>query len=158
MRDEYISRKEVETFFRSRNYCLDTEADIEYVVECLRKEIPAADVRPVWIPVTERLPETRDFVLTCFDDIQAIAYYANLSWHEAITNQVFYPTHWMPLPELPNCGADMMEADHFRDATKKADPCADCRWSPPSSFGGKPCSHCDTDDPLMSCYQRREDT
>ena len=47
METDYISRKAVETFLRSRNYCLDTEADIEYVVECLSKEIPAADVRPV---------------------------------------------------------------------------------------------------------------
>ena len=47
METDYISRRAVETFLRSRNYCLDTEADIEYVVECLRKEIPAADVEPV---------------------------------------------------------------------------------------------------------------
>ena len=47
MENDCISRGAVETFLRSRNYCLDTEADIEYVVECLSKEIPAADVRPV---------------------------------------------------------------------------------------------------------------
>ena len=39
---------------------------------------------------------------------------------------------------------------------KFRDSCVDCRWSPPSSFDGKPCSHCDTDDPLLNCYQRRE--
>ena len=37
-------------------------------------------------------------------------------------------------------------------------PCADCRWSPPSSCDGKPCCACDPDDPLLNCYARREDT
>ena len=109
-----------------------------------------------WIPVTERLPDDRSYVLACFDDIQAIAYYDDSMWREVITHAVFYPTHWMPLPDPPNCGADMREADHFRDATKKVDPCADCRWSPPSSGDGKPCCACDPDDPLMNCYERME--
>ena len=34
--------------------------------------------------------------------------------------------------------------------------CDTCKWSPPSSFCGKPCSHCDTNDPRTSCYQRKE--
>lgn len=37
------------------------------------------------------------------------------------------------------------------------DPCATCIWSPPSVFGGKPCFHCDTNDPLLNCYRRREE-
>ena len=41
---------------------------------------------------------------------------------------------------------------------KRPDPCADCRWSPPSSGDGKPCCACDPDDPLMNCYERSDDT
>ncbi len=59
-----------------------------------------------WIPVTERLPETCTFVLACFDDVQVIAFYGNYQWQEAFSNQVFYPTHWMPLPEPPEGGSD----------------------------------------------------
>lgn len=35
--------------------------------------------------------------------------------------------------------------------------CATCVYWPPSSFGGKPCSICNPDDPLTSCYQERAD-
>lgn len=59
-----------------------------------------------WIPVTERLPDNRNYVLACFDDIQAIAYYDDSMWREVITHAVFYPTHWMPLPEPPEGGDD----------------------------------------------------
>ena len=59
------------------------------------------EVRPVWISVKERLPETCTLVLACFDDVQVIAFYGNYQWHEAFSNQVFYPTYWMPLPEFP---------------------------------------------------------
>lgn len=56
MNDYYISLAAVESLLRSRNYCLDTDADIEYVIESFREEIPPADVRLVkrgkWIPVT----------------------------------------------------------------------------------------------------------
>ena len=48
------------------------------------------------------------------------------------------------------------ESDHIADDGKKVYPCADCRWSPPSSGDGKPCCACDPDDPLMNCYERRE--
>ena len=71
-------------------------------IRCLVKAFPAADVRPAkWIPVTERLPDNRNYVLACFDDIQAIAFYDDSMWREVITHAVFYPTHWMPLPEPP---------------------------------------------------------
>lgn len=34
--------------------------------------------------------------------------------------------------------------------------CESCINYPPSSGDGKPCSMCDTDDPLLSCYQENE--
>lgn len=33
--------------------------------------------------------------------------------------------------------------------------CESCIYYPPSSFGGKPCSTCNPEDPICSCYQRR---
>ena len=50
------------------------------------------------------------------------------------------------------------EVDHFRDATKMVYPCADCRWSPPSSGDGKPCCACEPDIPGLNCYERKETT
>lgn len=34
--------------------------------------------------------------------------------------------------------------------------CESCVFYPPSSFGGKPCSYCDTSNPYMNCYSKRE--
>ena len=31
--------------------------------------------------------------------------------------------------------------------------CNSCRWSPPTSFDGRPCCACDPSDPLMSAYE-----
>ena len=86
-----------------------------------------------------------------------------------------------PAEFCENCGADMrpigkrlndaaVEDDLFPELTaeekaaNKAEakhmsvyPCADCRWSPPSSLDGKPCCACDPDDPLMNCYEKREE-
>ena len=89
-------RKYQRTYARAENFKLFTDCLIAEV-----SDIPAADVRPVWISVKERLPETCTFVLACFDDVQVIAFYGNYQWHEAFSDQVFYPTHWMPLPEFP---------------------------------------------------------
>lgn len=44
---EYIEREKVENWLLTESASLDTEVDREYVVERLRSEIPAADVRPV---------------------------------------------------------------------------------------------------------------
>ena len=35
--------------------------------------------------------------------------------------------------------------------------CETCINYPPSACDGKPCCVCDPDDPLMNCYQKRED-
>ena len=34
--------------------------------------------------------------------------------------------------------------------------CESCEFYPPSSFDGKPCGYCDTSNPYMNCYRRRE--
>lgn len=44
---EYIEREKVENWLLTESASLDTEVDRKYVVERLRSEIPAADVRPV---------------------------------------------------------------------------------------------------------------
>ena len=53
-----------------------------------------------------------------------------------------------------NHGSDKWCEENRRH--KFRDPCADCRWLPPSSLDGKPCCAYDSDDPLMNCYERRE--
>jgi len=35
--------------------------------------------------------------------------------------------------------------------------CGTCVYDPPSSFGGKPCCVCWPEDPLTSCYCKKED-
>ncbi len=57
-----------------------------------------------WIPVTERLPENRDMVLATVDGIVYIAFYGNYMWKEVETYSIFYPTHWMPIPQPPKDG------------------------------------------------------
>ena len=68
--------------------------------------IPAADVveRPRWIPVTERLPEERKYVLCkCRADIIDVLRFENAEWYHDPTHVYMYGfvTHWMPLPEPP---------------------------------------------------------
>lgn len=54
-----------------------------------------------WIPVTERLPEDRNMVLATVDGVVRIAFYGNYMWEEIETYSIFYPTHWMPIPQAP---------------------------------------------------------
>lgn len=54
-----------------------------------------------WIPVEKQLPNPGKNVLAAFDDVILIAFYGNYLWYDAGTFSVFYPTHWMPLPEPP---------------------------------------------------------
>ncbi len=57
-----------------------------------------------WIPVTERLPEDRNMVLATVDGVVRVAFYGNFMWEEVETYSIFYPTHWMPLPQPPKDG------------------------------------------------------
>lgn len=65
-----------------------------------------AKSKPKWIPVTERLPEDRKMVLATVDGVVRIAFYGNYMWEEVETYSIFYPTHWMPLPQPPKADKD----------------------------------------------------
>lgn len=54
-----------------------------------------------WIPVTERLPEDRKMVLATVNGVVCVAFYGNYMWEEVETYSIFYPTHWMPIPQPP---------------------------------------------------------
>lgn len=104
---EYIDREAVlEAAKKSHLYF-----DIKPIIN----SIPAADVRPVeWIPVTERLPEEKTYVLILFDTIagkmQGVCFLYKdddghncWTWLDRLGKNLFdiQPTHWMPLPQPP---------------------------------------------------------
>ena len=76
------------------------------------KEVPAADVRPRWIPVEEQLPDAGDSVLCWYEYYSysecrmvtdyGMGYQYNGHWAGEATNgykaRVLY---WMPWPEPP---------------------------------------------------------
>ena len=120
-----ISREEAKNALREQRHRL-TVADeasgygnvkwSEYVIYAETAEnaidaLPAADVRPVrWIPVEERMPETDKLVLVVRSDgdMAVAGWNAALGWlHYWSGFRVRNVTHWMPLPEPPNCGARM---------------------------------------------------
>ena len=70
------------------------------------EDFPAADVveRPKWIPVEERLPERRRWVLCrCQANITEVMRFENAEWYHDPSHVYFFEfvTHWMPLPESP---------------------------------------------------------
>lgn len=95
------------------------------------ENFPAADVRPRWIPVTERLPEEPGMYivfLRCGAELQDPWFPEDLSyvtamhfdsdqriWNDGIESynanldvvnkpHAYYITHWMPLPQPPKGG------------------------------------------------------
>ena len=59
---------------------------------------------PKWIPVTERLPDERKWVLCqCRVNIRMVLRLQNGYWHQDSEHEFMkgFVTHWMPLPEPP---------------------------------------------------------
>ena len=73
------------------------------------KRLPAADVRPVrWIRTSERMPEEGGKYL-CVWQGKSIDTGYFFNGHFRLYGEIkdHLVSHWMPLPELPHCGADM---------------------------------------------------
>lgn len=102
---------------------LRESADVlqEYVDRCARyaDEIMALREKYQWIPVTERLPETEDFVLavvngkptenlTLVDSIEIASFMRDEGWCLDMYPEWEDPkvTHWMPLPDAPEVTCD----------------------------------------------------
>lgn len=70
------------------------------IPECRVRRMSTIDLeslRPRWIPVSDRLPETGE-VLATNGDVIAVAPASSVRRKDT------YITHWMPLPELPGGG------------------------------------------------------
>ena len=98
-------------------------AETKNAIRKIAANLPAADVRPVWISVEDRLPDLHDDVLEVQDEIipfkvsnpvlvvfnhdeMGVAVYEKdgemTDWVEEFDGSVLHSvTHWMPLPQLP---------------------------------------------------------
>lgn len=67
-------------------------------------QLPSAQPEQQWIPVTERLPEKRKWVLCfCQANIIDVLRFENAEWYHDPTHVYMFEfvTHWMPLPGPP---------------------------------------------------------
>ena len=84
------------------------------------------------------------------DDIKAQPDFATMRCDKCDryhTTLYFYGNPTEMMHYCPNCGAKM----DGKEQQEKV--CDTCRFNPPSSFDGKPCSQCSDD---YSCWQRKE--
>lgn len=86
----------------------DLEARAEKAEAMVEKLIEAGRIR--WIPVSERMPEDGEHVLAAYvDTMLTAAYYRHHIAFGGVDNwwdigegwHTGNPTHWMPLPEVP---------------------------------------------------------
>ena len=97
------------------NETLDEAADAieELICEVAEEHngrLDAEEKIPSWIPVTERLPE-HGWYLAYGPTIKMEVLHFH-SVEEVWSSERYYNievTHWIPLPEPPNCGAKMTE-------------------------------------------------
>ena len=105
-----------ENGWHSDKWCAMKEA------EGVLEKLPAADVRPKWISVEDELPGLEQDVLVSVKirlkgdrnpRLVVARDYINTDgkWDNAGRSWRWEVTHWMPLPEPPNCGAKMEEGD-----------------------------------------------
>ena len=108
---DYISREAaIEAMYK------DAEAHPNHTFWTTQYEallnIPAADVRPRWIPVAERKPKTDDIAIVAIHDdsgdtpydVTNVGFYLDvfpLGIWVVENERCNYVTHWMPLPEPP---------------------------------------------------------
>lgn len=80
-------------------YAIDKHAD--NLISHMEELTSGLKDKPHWIPVAERLPEKRKWVLCrCEADIIEVLRWENNEWYH-VPMHVYYPsfvTHWMPLP------------------------------------------------------------
>jgi len=81
--------------------------DYEEEITDLNARIAELEAAQRWIPVSERLPEDTERMLTivcdAFEDTTAISilqHYGDGDWFSWDSGR-YVVTHWMPLPELP---------------------------------------------------------
>ena len=84
-----------------------------YVEVAAQPTIDPASLRPKgeWISIEDRLPAYGQHVIVYTGRMMMAEVSTTYFWNEAY--DAWQPvSHWMPLPEPPNCGADMRGNPH----------------------------------------------
>lgn len=107
--EEYVAYKMDADFARTVRESADAIEKLEIVIAGLNEAIKGfTDNMPLWIPVTERLPEDLTRVIVFCEDGVSFGLCVHLiaddeefvEWHDFLHYPIT-PTHWMPLPESP---------------------------------------------------------
>lgn len=87
---------------RARLMMIEDILGEEYDLSNLRNLLSCDQRGQRWIPVTERLPDKKGFYLTARKQVVHVEFFNEVIFSER--NQMWQPTHWMPLPEPPREG------------------------------------------------------